>query len=251
MQSLTGRVKKEAERLGARIVGIGTPDRWVNAPKGHRPQDFLPGATAVVSFGVPLFKGMTQWRGFMKGSEAFPEQKTGDRPPRLDAAWQIYGRMHYDAVNLALMSIAYNLGCFLNDNGHDVVTPGVTEGSGWARVKGMGYFHQWSQRHAAVAAGLGELGLNNMFISPEYGIRVRLGSLITNAPLTPDRLDKIGQICTGCRECVDACTDPETFGDQRTQVLVPGYTLTYCAFDKKKCGGDRCSRCIAVCPVGK
>lgn len=255
MSSLTEQVKGEAKRLGARIAGVGDPDRWVNAPKGHRPQDFIPDAKAVVSFGLPQFKAMARWPNFMKGSEVFPEQEVEGLPTRLGAAQQIYGRMQYDAVNLALMSIAYHLGCFLNDMGYDVVTPPITGGSGWqnAMVSEMYAikFHQWSHRHAAVGAGLGELGLNNAFICPEYGIRVRLGSVITNAPLVADPLDKIGDVCTQCGACTAACPDPETFDEQQTQELVPGYTLTYCEFRKDKCRGSRCAQCLVACPVGR
>jgi hypothetical protein len=45
----------------------------------------------------------------MKGSEVFSEQKVEGLPTRLGAAQQIYGRMQYDAVNLAIMSIAYHV----------------------------------------------------------------------------------------------------------------------------------------------
>jgi len=136
-----------------------------------------------------------------------------------------------------------------------VVTPPITGGSGWqnAMVREMYAigFHQWSQRHAAVGAGLGELGLNNAFICPEYGIRVRLGSVITNAPLVADPLDKIGEVCTQCGACTAACPDPMTFGGQQTQQLVSGYTLTYREFDKERCEGARCARFIVACPVGR
>jgi len=56
--SLTAQVKEEAKRLGARIVGVGSVDRWMNAPRGHKPQDFISEAQAAVSFGLPLFKSM-------------------------------------------------------------------------------------------------------------------------------------------------------------------------------------------------
>ncbi len=253
--ALTAQVKEQARLLGARIVGVGTPDRWVNAPRGHKPQDFIPEARAVVSFGMPLFRAMSRWPDFMKGSEMFPEEREEGKPVRALAAMQMYGRMQYDAVNLCLTSLAYRLGCLLNDLGYQVVTPPATGGSGWANsmVKEMTgiFFHQWSQRHAAVAAGLGELGLNNMFICPEYGIRVRLGSVITDAPLVADPLDKIGEVCTQCEACTGACADPDVFGQRRTYELVPGHSLTCCTFQKDRCRAGECAQCLSACPVGK
>ena len=255
MLSLTSQVKEEAKRLGARIVGVGAVDRWINAPEGHRPQDFLPNAKAVVAFGLPLFKAMTKWRDFMEGSKMFGDDDSEDMPNLKLAALQIYKRMQYDAVNLNLMSIANYLGCYLCDMGYQVITPPITGGAGFANeeVREMYKiaFHQWSQRHAAVAAGLGELGLNNAFICPEYGIRLRLGSLITDAPLAPDPLDKIGNTCDQCGECIKACPDPNTFGEQYSYELVPGYNLTNCSFRKELCKGSSCAACLPVCPVGK
>lgn len=248
--ALTARVKEEARRLGARLVGVGSVDRWVNAPVGHRPQDFLPAARAVVSFGLPLFPAMTDWPRFMAGTTMYTEEEGGELPNRHEAAWQVYARMQYDAINLELMAISYRLGCALLDLGYQVVTPPPTGGSGWANAR-LGRFHQFSQRHAAVACGLGELGLNNMFISPEYGIRVRLGSVITDAPLAPDPLNRIGAICDDCEACIQACPDPRTFGERYDYELLPGYRLTSCVFNKEYCPGNKCGACLAVCPIGR
>jgi epoxyqueuosine reductase QueG len=63
-----------------------------------------------------------------------------------------------------------------------------------------------SLRHAAQCAGLGEIGLNRLLITPEYGPRVRLGALITNADLTPDKPLK-EKLCKRekCAACIKAC----------------------------------------------
>jgi len=251
-------VKTEAKRWGARIVGVGSVDRWVNAPKGHKPEDFLPKSRSVVSFGIPQFKAMAEWRNFMKGSEMYPEAKVEGFPNRLMAAHQIYARMQYDGINLYAQMIATMLGCFLTDRGYNVVTFPPSGGSGISgtnMVREMYNFgfHQWSQRHAAVACGLGELGMNSGFICPEYGLRVRLGSLVTDAPLEPDPLDKIGRTCLGpsCDLCVEACPDPKPHGKIYSYELVAGCKIVTREMDFRKCGGLACGRCMAVCPVGR
>lgn len=251
-------VKEEASRWGARIVGIGSVNRWMNAPKGHKPKDFLPKAQSVVSFGIPQFKAMARWRNFMKGSEMYPEEKVEGFPNRLQAAHQIYARMQYDGINLYTQMIATMLGCYLTDKGYNVITLPPSGGSG---ISGRGHvsemyrfgFHQWSQRHAAVACGMGELGMNSGFICPEYGLRSRLCSLITDAPLKPDSLDKIGNTCLGpdCDLCVKSCPDPKPHSEIYRYELIPGYEIVTRTMDFRKCGGLDCGNCMAVCPVGR
>jgi epoxyqueuosine reductase len=48
----------------------------------------------------------------------------------------------------------------------------------------VGFASNWSERHAAYAAGLGTFGLSDGFIS-ERGKAIRIGSVITDLPLKP------------------------------------------------------------------
>lgn len=71
---------------------------------------------------------------------------------------------------------------------------------------GKGMWGWISQRHVAVEAGLGEIGLNTSAMTPQYGPRVYFGSVITTLELEPDRkMEK--KICLGetCNLCVEAC----------------------------------------------
>ncbi len=59
--------------------------------------------------------------------------------------------------------------------------------------------------HKAVArmAGLGWQGKSLLLINPEYGPRVRLVTILTDMPLTPD--GPVKNRCGACLECVQAC----------------------------------------------
>ena len=62
----------------------------------------------------------------------------------------------------------------------------------------------FSHKHAAAAAGLGEFGTSTLFLTPRFGPRVRLISVVTNAPLQGDK--KISQkICLKCFKCMKEC----------------------------------------------
>ncbi len=63
---------------------------------------------------------------------------------------------------------------------------------------------QLSLKHAAVSAGLGEIGLSNLVITPEFGPHQRLGAVVTEARLEPDSPREPG-LCTRCEACRRAC----------------------------------------------
>ena len=60
-----------------------------------------------------------------------------------------------------------------------------------------------SHKHIGRAAGLGWFGRNNLLVSPELGSRVRLVTVLTNAPLEPDK--PLDDGCMTCRACIATC----------------------------------------------
>lgn len=63
---------------------------------------------------------------------------------------------------------------------------------------------EFSHRHAAVAAGLGTWGRNNLVLHPKFGTRVNFVSLITDLELQPS--PKLQQdVCLHCNLCVRNC----------------------------------------------
>ncbi|MBF0224291.1 MAG: 4Fe-4S binding protein [Desulfobacterales bacterium] len=63
---------------------------------------------------------------------------------------------------------------------------------------------QFSHKHAAVSCGMGEIGNNNLLLTPEFGPHQRLCSIITEAPLEIDKPQNFG-LCKKCRKCENAC----------------------------------------------
>ncbi|EGO64969.1 4Fe-4S binding protein [Acetonema longum] len=62
----------------------------------------------------------------------------------------------------------------------------------------------FSQRHAAIAAGLGTFGRHNLVVHPRFGTRVNFVSIITDLELEPS--PKIEQdLCIHCNLCVNNC----------------------------------------------
>jgi epoxyqueuosine reductase len=76
----------------------------------------------------------------------------------------------------------------------------------------------FSQRHAAVAAGLGTFGRNNLVIHPRFGTRVNFVSIITNLALQPSPRSN-EDICIHCNLCVENCPGRALDEAGRTDVM--------------------------------
>ncbi len=137
-----------------------------------------------------------------------------------------------------------------------------------------------SLKHAAVSCGMGEIGRNNLLLTPEFGPHQRLCAIVTEAPFEADSPREF-HFCTGCRRCVDACpsgalkydrydVDPcfvyWSYGFKRLPPARPGQwpgfirmLLTHARRrDLLVESGqtyitdvDNCIECMRVCPVGE
>jgi len=59
-------------------------------------------------------------------------------------------------------------------------------------------------KDAAVKAGLGILGKSNLLATPQYGPRVRLTAIFTDAEIEPDK-ELSEDLCSNCNLCIKAC----------------------------------------------
>src|SRR3972149_570255 len=130
--------------LRAGLVGIASADRLVEVP-GYKPEDMVAGAKSVIVVGKRLLKGsLAKGRG---------------RP----VAW---ATIH---LNLKLNEIIYQIAGTLEDEGQNAFPvfflPMTFLPPEDLKSKELILTTpNFSYRHAAVAAGLGELGKNNHFL---------------------------------------------------------------------------------------
>jgi len=86
---------------------------------------------------------------------------------------------------------------------------------------------------------LGEFGWNNLFLSPEYGPRQRIGSIITDASLVPDPLYNGPPLCDRCMECVKACggkaLSKELLPPGKDIVRIENKKYTYAKMNRWRC----------------
>jgi epoxyqueuosine reductase QueG len=81
-----------------------------------------------------------------------------------------------------------------------------------------GLVADFSQRHAAIAAGLGNWGRNNLVIHPKMGSRVLFTTVLCDAELAPDP-KVIDDLCIQCNICVEKCPGGALDEEGKTQEM--------------------------------
>jgi epoxyqueuosine reductase QueG len=213
------------------LVGIAPADRWDTplfepwVPEAFRPRSLFPEAASVVVLGLPVSL------------------------PVLDTAPSIHYHELYKTVNTLLDMHGYRLAEWLTRGGHPSLwIPRDGYGSiAILKEKPLAFF---SHRHAALLAGLGTFGINNTLLTPGYGPRVRLVSILTAAALPPDPVRE-GSLCIRCMRCVKACPVHALDGEDYPRGLTDKLTCATRSEALYKRSISPCGLCIRVCPVGK
>jgi epoxyqueuosine reductase len=113
--------------------------------------------------------------------------------------------------------------------------------------------------HKAVArqAGLGWIGRHLLLIVPGAGPRVRLATVLTDAPLPAGR--PTAGDCGACRLCLESCpvralrfTPYEEYPERAAALDVAACAARLAAFRRDPAvGRSVCGMCMAVCPAGR
>ncbi len=103
-----------------------------------------------------------------------------------------------------------------------------------------------SYKHVAEAAGLGTIGRHSLLVTPDFGPRVRLSCVLTEAELEPS--SKLSEnLCDGCNECIVACPARALSTPEADEP----YRINKYACSVFRSGSGACSECMRVCPQGR
>ena len=182
-------IKKFARSCEIDLIGIAPVGRFEEAPKDFHPRDIMPDAASVIVIGkyFPL--------GALNGNSKGAVTKI------------------YETTFGMLDRCAYEISSFLEKRGSQAIPiPADAPYMYWNADKEEGR-GDLSHRHAAVLAGLGSLGRNTLLLTPEFGNRVNLATILTNLFLEADSLSETDLCIPDCDRCMKACPANAIKGD--------------------------------------
>lgn len=156
----------------------------------------------------------------------------------------------YNSVNASLDRAALMVAKYLQEADFKAYPIPASQTVNPKRLEGA-----FSHKLAAHLAGLGWIGKSCLLITPQYGPRVRLATVLTDAPLQTGK--PIPSRCGDCEKCVEICPvkaftgvafNPSEPREVRFKAhLCKGYT------DKRAelLGEGLCGLCVYVCPWGR
>ncbi len=155
----------------------------------------------------------------------------------------------YNTVNSRLDQVALSLSKRIQQEGYQAYPIPASQRVDSKRLTGA-----ISHKLVAHLAGLGWIGKNCLLITPEYGPRIRLATIITDAPLKAG--SPMNDRCGECRKCVDLCPVKAFTGvpfnpsEPREARFNANLCNQYQNKRKEKLEERLCGLCVYVCPYG-
>jgi epoxyqueuosine reductase len=163
-------------------------------------------------------------------------------------------RLNEDTL-LLLTKLQKRAARFLKARGHRtlVIPPDSDRKKGTFISK---LYSLFNHKMAATSAGLGWIGKNGLLISLDYGPRLSLATVLTDAKLRPDAPME-HSLCGGCMLCREHCPSQAITGSEwsRSSPFVELVRLGACRSHKtskrQTTGKPNCGLCINICPFGR
>lgn len=160
---------------------------------------------------------------------------------------------HYRITNTKLDLLALDVVDFIESKGYSALPIAASQSTADDKEAYRGIF---PHKTGAVLSGLGYIGKNGLLITNEYGSKIRMATVLTDMPLSPQRQ----MISNGCGDCV-ICKNACPAGAITGEAYIPGADRST-IFDAKKCSdhmktykdvgrGAVCGICMSVCPKNK
>lgn len=228
---LKQKITDKAKSLGINLIKSCSVSKWEEIPiqdPEFWPQNIWPWVKNVIVLGIPLYSPM------MATTPSMVYQELYDTSNRVldDMACQL---TNYIVNELHYKAIFFPRDCYYNI---DVLVKNPS--AAFSHVM-AGYY-----------AGMGTIGDSHNLLTREFGPRLRIVSILTDAPIAEDKmLEK--NLCIHCKQCLRKC--PSHCFTEMGQAGAP-YEMDKVACTKYhvKIRDEHhwpCGVCANVCPVGE
>ena len=198
-------VKLKATELGADIVGITPIERFDVLPRSDKLKipnylttsesitRLLPGARSVIVIALRQLTGVME-ANLSDVETTYP-----------------FGNFGYWHINCNLSAICYNLARWLEDQKWTTLPlgPALAVRFHYKVYPGRKPITLMSSifdlRKAAMLAGVGRIAKSELLATQRYGTKIRLGALVTTAPLEGDSTLEGSPCPQDCTICIDTC----------------------------------------------
>jgi len=225
LNGLKNNIKDFAGKAGIDLLGFAAKDRFIGLDARYNPFSIFPEGETVILIGRRITRGTL--RGTEEGSNF------GD--------YRMFGSSWLEDNFLA--QSCYDLTCFIENSGYEAVpvfpNPKESYGMGAPVAAGRPAPNVAPDfDYAAVACGLGEIGLNGEFLSYRFGPRQRFQMIITDAKLTSDPIpDK--KICDKCGRCAKICPLDAIALEKTEEIIICGKNMAVAKINYSMC--KRCA----------
>ena len=166
----------------------------------------------------------------------------------------------YNRVNRALNEIAGRTAKLIYGLGYraepfPATVPRTVQAGEWAKTLSVAFQH----KTAATRAGLGWVGKNALLITPRFGPRVRLATVLTDMPLPVGESIIVGR-CGKCSACARVCPAGAIEGvewqagvdrDELLDAWACWETARGLLHERVGADNAVCGVCVSVCPEGR
>jgi ferredoxin len=227
-------IQQAAKTALADLIGFAGRDRFTGLAPDKNPFSLFPDGQTIILIARRITRGTL--RGVEEGINF------GD--------YNMFGKGWL--ADEFVSRTAYDLVTFIERAGYEAM-PIVPEKQ--VAIPGVAGAVNPDFKYAAVACGLGEIGMGGEVLTPRFGPRQRFAMIITDAKLPEDPLlDK--PVCTRCGRCISICPLQALDGDKIETVSICGVEMPVAVCDLEQCaickngaipGRDSVDRLAALC----
>ena len=231
---LDDEIRQYAAELGAELYGVASAAAYVaRFPDKPQPTRFVEGARSVIVIGLPFEPGTmaTVLRPELANLRSYATEEVSQGGAQPVGAERFFLGEENRILNEELALMGYRMARHLRHLGYSALH--LPPGKQSARFRTAPFYHM----PAMYLAGMGTLGLNASILTPEFGPRCTVTSIITDAPLSAGE-PMTQEMCTHCNLCVEQCPIGAIDGQ--------GWKNPFACASYGCCG-----TCIAICPVGQ